>query len=174
MPHTKKGNNVRIKTALLIVFATVLFFGMGFLWQINEIQRGKADETQLGKETTIQPATTENGSVSLSVSDTATQVKVGDAINYVVSYTAKKDLKNARIVGALGETGEKVSPQFVWNLGDLKSGTSGSFTVPIVVKKGGSVAASRITISETRKFSFWTQEKREILATADDINQIVE
>jgi len=166
---------MKIKAALLVILTTFLVLILGLIWQINDIQRGRADENQLGKEQTIQPSFVDNDSVFLSLIDEVDKVKIGETINYTISYQAKKDLQKVRIVGSLGETNQNIYPSFSWNIDDLKAGTVGSFTVPVTLKAGNSnLAVSRITLSTIQKSSFLQREKRDIIGTCDDINQIAE
>jgi hypothetical protein len=168
---------MRLKAAGLIVLTVFLVLILGFFWQIKETQRTSADLLQLGGEETVQPSFIETEAVIFSLTETPsglTEVSPGQTINYTISCHAKRDLKKARIVGALGETKKKIYPVFSWDLGDLKKGTSASFTVPVTISAGETnLAVSRVTISEMEKSTWWGKEKRKTLATIDDINQII-
>lgn len=164
---------MRFKTAGLIILVTFLILVLGFSWQFREIQRTSADLVQLGGTKTVQPNSTETDDVVLSLTDNLDGVNVSQKVTYTISYSAKKDLKQARIVATLGDTNKKIYPTFSWDLGNVKTGASGSFNIPVEIKKGETdLAISRVTISRMSKSNWWSKEKREILATVDDINQV--
>ena len=172
--YLKQKMKMRFKTAGLIILTVFLVLILGFFWQINETQRVSADLLQLGEEKTVQPSTVDKPEALLSLTDNLQEVKVGQKITYTISYTAKKDLKQARIVGALGETKKRIYPVFSWDLGDLKEGASGSFIIPVTISSGETdLAVSRVTISEMEKPTWWGKERREILVTVDDIDKLV-
>jgi len=163
---------MRFKTAGIIVITTACVMLFAFVWQIQDIQRSSADVNQLGEDQEIQPGFSENQDVSLFLSSDAEKVSIGQNVNYTISYLAKKDLKNVRIVGALGDTNKKIYPAFTWNFGEIKAGTSGNISVPVKIEAGdNNMVVSRITLSVIQK-GFMSREKREILATCDNINEI--
>ena len=164
---------MRFKTAGLVIIIVLAVLVLGIAWQINETQRISADITQFGAQKTIQASSVENENIMLSVQDNTDQVNVGDKITYSVFYMAKKDLNNVRIVGSLGNTDAKVAPTLEWNLGNIKAGTSASFNVPITIQKGATnQVISRVTISKIGQPTWWGKEKREVLATVDDVTQV--
>jgi len=165
---------MRLRAAGLIFLVTVLGLILGFIWQIEEINRISADVIQFGKQNTVQPNFLETEALSIFLTDNTEQLGVGQETFYTISCAAKKDIKQAKIVGVLGETKKTVSPTFSWNLGEIKAGTSATFTMPIKIAGNESgFAVSRVTVSEMAKPRWWSKEKREVLATVDDINQIV-
>jgi hypothetical protein len=165
---------MRFKAAGFIFLVTVLVLILGFIWQIEEINRVSADVIQFGKQNTIQPNSVQTESLSLFLTDNQEQLKLNQEAIYTISYTAKKNIKNVRIVGVLGETKKNVSPTFSWNLGDIKAGSSATFNVPVKIESNESgLAVSRVTVSEIIKPRWWAKERREVLATVDDIDQII-
>jgi len=165
---------MRFKAAGFVFLVTILVLILGFIWQIGEINRLSADVIQFREKNTVQPNFIETESLSLLLTDNKEQIGVNQETVYTISYTAKKDIKKARIVGVLGETKKTVSPTFSWDLGDLKAGASGAFNVPVKIESNESgLAVSRIVVSEMGKPRWWTKEKREVLAVVDDIDQII-
>ena len=164
---------MRFKAAGLVILTVILVLILGFFWQIEETQRTSADLIQLGEKQTVQPFSVENDEVLLTLTDDLGQANVGQKVTYTIFYLAKKDLKNTRIVASLGETKKNISPTHTWDLGDLKEGLSGSFSVPVTISSGENLAISRVTFSQMQKPTWWGKERRKILATVDDIDQVV-
>jgi len=164
---------MRLKSALLIIITAFLVLAMDLVWQIKDIQRGRADEVQLSKEAVIQPNVVDNDDVALFLIDEKETARVGEVITYTISYQAKKDFQNVRLVGSLGVVDQQIKPDFVWNLGNLPAGTAGSVSVPILIKKGKSdLVISRVVLSSEEQPSVLRQKQRKVLATCDDINQL--
>lgn len=165
---------IRFKTALLILLTTFLVFVLGYLWEFQEISRTKADVIQLMKTETVSPSVVENDSLVLSLSDFKDTVKPKEKVTYTISYQVKKDLKNVRLVGILGKPENDVTPNFSLNLGDLKKDSEGMFNLPFQIESSQGLIISRVTLSQIKKEAWWKKEKREVLATVDDIDQITQ
>ena len=165
---------MRFKAAIFIVLSVFLFLVLGFFWQIRETQRTSADLIQLGKEEKIQSGSIETEDAILTVTNNIDQVSIGQQVEYIISYQVKNDLKQVRLVGSVGNTNKKVFPTFAYDLGNLKKGDSGSFTIPKTIQSGETdLAVSRITLSEMQKTNWWGKENRQILVTVDDIDKII-
>ena len=163
----------RWKVAGFLILTTILVLGVVAAGEVGEIKRVSADLLQLGNTQTIQQNSIDTDKVFLKVDDNQDEAKIGEVATYTISYKAKQDIKQVRIVAAFGETKTKIYPVYFWDLHDLKAGASGSFSLPIEIKTGESnFAISRATISEMQKTTFFFKEQRKILATVDDVDKI--
>lgn len=163
--------SLRVKTAGLIILTIFLVAAVISIGQVYEIQRISADLLQLAQTKEIQPNFLNTDEITLFINDNVEKARPTQRVIYTFGYKAKKEIKNARLVAALGNTTGSVYPEYSWELGDLKPGTSGQFSIPVTIKIGESpYIVSRVTLSKMAKLKWWEKEKRIIIGTVDDID----
>lgn len=165
---------MRFKTVAIIILTTFLALGLGLLWQTEERARVSADIIQFGKSKTIQPNSVDTEEVTFSLTDEKEQVRSGEEVVYKIYFLAKENLKGVRIVGTVGESQQRVSPTFSWDLGNMQAGQNFLFKIPVTIQnKGSNLVISRVTVSAMEQPRWWSKERREVLAIIDDVDQLL-
>ena len=162
---------MRYKALFVIILTTVLVFGLGMFWFWEETRRVSADILNFSS-LEPQPTSVENSKVSLFLVSRTKVTSEEKQIFYFVTYVAKQDLKDARLVGLFGAPSLNNTPQLVRSLGDLKAGASGTISFPATIsQKQEGWIFTRVVLSDMERPHWWAKEKRTVIAVVDETKQ---